>query len=828
MDFILQILQTAVLVSGIVVIVWLIDSAFVKRVGYRWRKALWLILAVRLLLPVPFHPNAFTGSFRGLEVKVDIPAKLAEPSAESKTAETAEMGSAGGSGFDQIQAGSAEVLQNDAVRLQGHREIIRSRNPVVKFMIAVWAAGALLLAALHGFQYRRIRRRYLTDSSLCRDVDLISHKNHLCRELGIKRRLPIRLIDKNADNNSGPMIFGYFKTMLLLPNESYTPHELDAIMRHELLHFQAGDLWYKLLIVAVCDVYWFNPVFRLMKAMAFRDVEYVCDEKAVRGMDLEEKRDYSNTILKTMVRVKKGSLSYTTQFGGGQKNMKERFENIFSTHSKKAGIGAFCLTLLMLAAGTACVSVTTADEKQETVVENGEAAEREETAPEEETGDPLAEETRQEEEKTVKTITVSSDMLEEEDAALLGELKKEYPEYEIVVSDLVYGTEEFYAQMPDMIWEADAHAASLASEGKTADITDILAKRGWLDQMNDIAKARVSDENGRIYGIPGTLYAYGLVVNVDSFKKEGLIDEAGVPVFPRTWQELAEFAVKIKHATGEAGLCLIAGDYLGSLQFCNIAWDFGLKDIVTLEKDGRYKAHLDAEEAIEAMQFVKDLKWKYNVLTEDPTQENYLTGYEKLANGTVAMYIGANDGLSFPAGYGMKKENIAMGAIPAGPKGDQFSFCGGSVYVFSADAEPEEIDILLTLLERKGLGPAANDAAKSRIQNDIRSAAGQNAPVIPKISVWKNEELLSYENSLIGETGNTNQALYQSYFDKVLTPGNLRGPEELPYTSILYDELAAVLKKVVQDRDADIAGLMRTANERYQQYMDKMYEIDHE
>ena len=97
-----------------------------------------------------------------------------------------------------------------------------------------------------------------------------------------------------------PMLFGYWRPCILLPDKSYDAGELTMVIRHELTHAAKKDLWYKLLIVAVCDIYWFNPVFRLMKQSAFQDVEYVCDEKITRDMDPGERSAYGEAILKTM------------------------------------------------------------------------------------------------------------------------------------------------------------------------------------------------------------------------------------------------------------------------------------------------------------------------------------------------------------------------------------------------------------------------------------------------------------------------------------------------------------------------------------------------
>ncbi len=40
--------------------------------------------------------------------------------------------------------------------------------------------------------------------------------------------------------------------------------------------------------------------------------------------------------------------------------------------------------------------------------------------------------------------------------------------------------------------------------------------------------------------------------------------------------------------------------------------------LCTQNDDGTFTAHLDSDEAIAAMEYVKSLKWDYDVLTADP------------------------------------------------------------------------------------------------------------------------------------------------------------------------------------------------------------------
>ena len=61
------------------------------------------------------------------------------------------------------------------------------------------------------------------------------------------------------------------------------------------------------------------------------------------------------------------------------------------------------------------------------------------------------------------------------------------------------------------------------------------------------------------------------------------------------------------------------------------------------------------------MKWVYDLKWKYDVLTADPTAEDWGTGFQQLGTGGAAMYIAANDAVAQPTqtnGLDVKKLSL--------------------------------------------------------------------------------------------------------------------------------------------------------------------------
>lgn len=398
-----------------------------------------------------------------------------------------------------------------------------------------------------------------------------------------------------------------------------------------------------------------------------------------------------------------------------------------------------------------------------------------------------------------------------------------HPNVEVVPAYYKYATDTFVplaesGKLPTIFESWYTEPQKLIAGDFVADITDILQERGWLDAINPAIKELLS-KDGRIYGIPRDGYALGLMLNVELFEEAGLVDANGYPLYPKTWTELAETAKKIKDATGQAGLCLLAKDGAGGWHFSTIAWAFGAT--LTLDNgDGTFTANVNTPEAISAMEFVKSLKWEYDVLTPDPTNEDWGSGFVNLGTGTAAMYIAANDAVNQPTQVnGLPVDKLSLCPLPAGPNGDQFSLLGGTPYFFSKDATKEQINAALDYLEIMGKAPVATDAAIAGMRADAQNRVNNGVPVIPRFPCWIDEQVLAAEKQIITEFGNVDTKLYDSYYDATTTEGNLR-MEEPGSAQDLYAELTKVLQAVITDKNADVASLMEKANTNYQTILD--------
>lgn len=189
------------------------------------------------------------------------------------------------------------------------------------------------------------RKKALRWSKRPADAQIINMLHGIAADMGLKKEITV-LISKGI---SSPLMTGFSKSLLFLPNECYSDTDLNFILRHELTHYKRRDLWYKLFLVIVNAVHWFNPFVYLLFREASADLELSCDDKVINGLSNDERRTYSETILASITAQKSFKTVLSTYFYGGQKTMESRFINIFDTKKKRNG--AVALLAVMLTVG---------------------------------------------------------------------------------------------------------------------------------------------------------------------------------------------------------------------------------------------------------------------------------------------------------------------------------------------------------------------------------------------------------------------------------------------------------------------------------------------
>ncbi len=316
----LALLEISTASAAVILVITLLSSLINRNFTAKWKYWFWMVLAVRLLIPFNF-------SFESAPARVEVSIPTAP-----------------------ITLPAAPVTPTPPIQPAEPMPVpIQPAQPVapvitmVQLLILVWLAGMILFLLWQAVGYLRFRRQVIRWGLPVPKGDMICTVLQQAEaELKINGDVPV-LICKEV---SSPMMIGFFRPLLILPHGEYNAQDLSYILRHELTHYKRRDIWYKALMLIACAVHWFNPAVWLMVREASRDLEISCDAAVMRDADMEERRQYSETILACIHRELRIKTALSTHFYGGKKTLKERFANILSTKKRRTGAIAFAVVLL--------------------------------------------------------------------------------------------------------------------------------------------------------------------------------------------------------------------------------------------------------------------------------------------------------------------------------------------------------------------------------------------------------------------------------------------------------------------------------------------------
>lgn len=402
-------------------------------------------------------------------------------------------------------------------------------------------------------------------------------------------------------------------------------------------------------------------------------------------------------------------------------------------------------------------------------------------------------------------------------------MKELYPDIEIIPDSSTgnatsYVTRAISGQLPNLYVISYTEANNVIKNSFCADITEACEEYNFAQSLNPLVLDKVK-KDGKIYGIPQTAYALGLICNKQMFEAAGLVNADGTLKYPQTYAELAETAKIIKEKTGQAGVVFPTMNNQGGWIFSNVAWSYGV-DFMEQGEDGKWKATFDTQECVDALQYIKDLKWVHNVLPDnafvDIDEERKL-----LASNQAAMYIIHPTERMLVKNYSMDKDNICFGRVPAGPAG-RYTLMGGNFYAFSPESTPEQIDAVFKFLEVKGFSPKVTDEIKESSGKSLKKDNEDNVPVMrkPAFPLWINNERLALDDELRAIYANVpeeNFSDYSSFVDVMVRE------EEPVCAQELYSILDAGIQQVLTDANADCAAVVKEMADNFQKnHLDKL------
>ena len=345
-NFIGNLLQISITMAAVIGLLLLLVPVWQKRYSAKWRKLIWLIIAVRLLVPFSIElPSA------PVQMNVDMHEIVALSSQPVHTEQNTPIPAVP----NKIETPS-DIVVNTTVNTTTptvtiEQGILLDRGTV---LFAIWLLGLLAFTIYHIVQYRRFYDKIMASVKPLEDSDELLERAGA--DMGLQR-YPAVLFSGKVQS---PMLIGFRVPMIVLPYKLYGENELVMILRHELTHYKHHDLWYKFILLCANALHWFNPLVWMMNRQAGRDIEQVCDDYVVAGQDMDYRKAYSMTILNTMASQKGVALS--THLSKDAQNTKKRFAGILQPKTYKKGIAVFAAVLILAVGISGCLQIGKVDE----------------------------------------------------------------------------------------------------------------------------------------------------------------------------------------------------------------------------------------------------------------------------------------------------------------------------------------------------------------------------------------------------------------------------------------------------------------------------------
>ena len=338
-----NVVQIGLTVSAAALVLFLLRRVLKKRYPARAICFVWALLAIRLLVPVQFTlpdpPVQVTPRTTYLTQTDFTPAQLTR------------------AGLPVIEQDGETTTRRWVTAEQAQALTPNDMPSLISFnlgyvLVCIWGLGMAVFAGWQAFAYWKFAYLLRLSATPAERDTLRRVFAEQKQSLGIRRDIPL-VVTPAADC---PMLAGFLKPALYLPDEALSEQEAMFIFRHELTHYKRGDLWLKLLLTAAKTVHWFNPLVYLMARFAQEDIELACDDAVVRGMDSAQRRAYGETILRSAAaQVKKRAL--VSCFTGDKETLMRRFEGLFDKRAKKRGVALVVAAAVLVGTLGCAVSV---------------------------------------------------------------------------------------------------------------------------------------------------------------------------------------------------------------------------------------------------------------------------------------------------------------------------------------------------------------------------------------------------------------------------------------------------------------------------------------
>ena len=317
----MSLFQMSVAGGVLILFIVLIRALAIHRLPKTTFLALWMIAALRLLLPfsIPLPFNIHIGLDVFSDVVQELPSGNIASTLPGDSPPSYDIGTA-------VPSPATEHISTFEI---------------------LWLVGVLLLAIYFSISYFRSMRKFrmsIPDNTPYIQNWLTAHQ--------ISRPLAVR----SSDLISSPLTYGILHPVILLPKKLDRNDQvaLKYVLTHEYVHIRRFDAITKILFAAVLCIHWFNPLVWVMYVLANRDIELSCDAWVIRMMGAKNRSSYALMLIK-MEERRNGMSALCSHLG--KNAISERIEAIMKF--KKTSILACAFALVLVVGATTAFATST-------------------------------------------------------------------------------------------------------------------------------------------------------------------------------------------------------------------------------------------------------------------------------------------------------------------------------------------------------------------------------------------------------------------------------------------------------------------------------------
>lgn len=342
--------------SVLILCIMLIRIVFKGRIGGRLQYALWLLVALRLIVPSSAQIHMAIGSiewFRVMDLVVDLEGRFGDVTEQLEKPVQFHMSLDGPLGEQVMSFMLGEELNLSSEDGPTSVFVAGKVGGLIWMDIVrgIWIGGMLVVALwiiITNIVFTRKLHKGRKEFALPEELAYLCSRKPQeadAQKKGAKCR--IRLY--TTDYLTSSCLYGLpgREAIYLTPDIAADASKLRHVVAHEMCHRRHGDSFWSILRSVLLCVYWMNPLVWAAAVLSKRDCELACDEAALRILGEEERISYGETLLSIITgknRLFDIACTATTMQGAGR-SIKERIRFIAE---KPKVLGAAVVAALVL------------------------------------------------------------------------------------------------------------------------------------------------------------------------------------------------------------------------------------------------------------------------------------------------------------------------------------------------------------------------------------------------------------------------------------------------------------------------------------------------